>query len=103
VPAINLLQSVTFATFWIGAVSYVSDLAPENLKTTSQGLLFSMMNLATVVGGLWSGWLFDTAGPRGLFRVLSLFCLLALLLFVGGQLLYKKRANPLQRPPAGSI
>ncbi len=93
VPVINLLQSVTFATFWIGAVSYISDLAPENLKTTAQGLLFSMMNLATLVGGLWSGWLFDTVGPRGLFRVLSIFCILALLLFSAGQIILKRRPH----------
>ena len=86
IPVINLLQSVTFATFWIGAVNYVSELAPENLKTTAQSLLFSMMNLASLFGGLGSGWLFDTVGPQGMFRILSLFCVLALSFFSGGQI-----------------
>ncbi len=92
-PVINLLQMVTFATFWIGAVNYVSELAPENLKTTSQGLLFSTMNLASLAGGLGSGWLFDELGRSGMFRILSVFCLLALLLFVAGRRIMSLRGS----------
>jgi MFS family permease len=90
IPVINLLQSITFATFWIGAVNYVSGLAPDNLKTTAQSLLFSMMNLASLFGGLGSGWLFDSVGPQNMFRILALFCILALVLFGGSQLFLRK-------------
>jgi PPP family 3-phenylpropionic acid transporter len=93
-PVINLLQCVTFAIFWIGAVNYVSELAPENLKTTAQGLLFSTMNLASLAGGLGSGWLFDALGPAGLFRILSVFCILALLLFMFGRFVLQKKTAP---------
>lgn len=94
VPYINLLNGASFGIFWIGAVTYANDLAPENLKTTAQSMMFSTINLAFVVGAVSSGWLFDQFGPAGLFQVLTVCCLLALLLFVTGHLFLKRRRQP---------
>jgi len=91
VLAISLLNGVTYMPFWIGAVAYASDHAPQNLKATSQGLLFSVMNFSNVVGALGSGWLFDRAGASGLFTVLGVSCLLALVTFSIGQLVFERR------------
>jgi MFS transporter, PPP family, 3-phenylpropionic acid transporter len=88
---INLLNGASFGIFWIGAVTYANDLAPANLKTTAQSMMFSTINLAFVVGAVSSGWLFDQVGPAGLFQVLTVCCLLALLLFVTGHLFLKRR------------
>jgi len=91
VLAISILNGVTYMPFWIGAVAYASDRAPENLKATSLGLLFSVMNLSNVVGALGSGWLFDRAGPSGLFAVLGVSCLIALALFSIGQVAFERK------------
>lgn len=87
--AISLLNGLTYMPFWIGAVAYASERAPENLRATSQGLLFSVMNLSNVIGALGSGWLFDRAGPSGLFTVMGISCLVALALFGFGQIVFK--------------
>ena len=76
-PVINLSNSVTFGFFWISAVIYANELAPPQLKATSQGILFSIMNLASMCGALTAGYLFEYAGFRGLFRVNAGFCILA--------------------------
>jgi PPP family 3-phenylpropionic acid transporter len=88
---IATMNSITYMPFWIGAVAYASDRAPENMKATSQGLLYSITSLASVVGGLGSGWLFDRAGPSGLFAVLGVSCLVALALFSIGQIVFERK------------
>jgi MFS transporter, PPP family, 3-phenylpropionic acid transporter len=85
VPFINLLQAVTYVPFWIGSVAYASELAPDELKSTSQGLLFMVMNLSNVLGALVSGWLFDHIGPRGLYTFLMGLCLTSFALFTFGR------------------
>lgn len=89
VLAVGLLNGVTYMPFWIGAVAYASDRAPNNLRATSQGLLFSVMNFSNVVGALGSGWLFDHSGGHGLFMVMGVCCLVALALFGFGQMAFK--------------
>jgi len=96
-PAINALNAVSYAPFWLGMVAYVAELAPENLKTTAQGLMGSVMALASMVGALVGGWLFDSVGSGGLFRVMSGFCLLALVLFAAEQRLPAKPRRFVQR------
>jgi MFS family permease len=91
VLAISMMNSVTYMPFWIGAVAYASDRAPENMKATSQGLLYSITSLASMVGGLYSGWLFDIAGPSGLFTVMGVSCLVALALFSIGQIVFERQ------------
>jgi PPP family 3-phenylpropionic acid transporter len=88
---IATMNSITYMPFWIGAVAYASDRAPVNMKATSQGLLYSITSLASMVGGLASGWLFDRGGPSGLFAVMGISCLIALVLFSIGQLPFERK------------
>jgi len=88
---IATMNSITYMPFWIGAVAYASDRAPKNMKATSQGLLYSVTNLASVVGGLGCGWLFDRGGPSGLFSVMGISCLVALVLFMIGQIAFDRK------------
>ncbi len=85
VVAINGVFGASYGLFWIGAVSYISALAPPGLRTTAQSLLTSTTSLANVAGALLSGWLFDQIGPSGLFRVMAIFSLIAFLLLLAGQ------------------
>jgi PPP family 3-phenylpropionic acid transporter len=90
---INAMQAVTYVPFWVGSVAYANELAPPELKSTSQGMMFMVMNLSNVAGALVSGWLFDLVGPRGLYAFLSAVCLAAFFLFLLGQRLVKRQAE----------
>lgn len=91
--AINAMQAVTYVPFWVGSVAYANELAPPELKSTSQGMMFMVMNLSNVAGALVSGWLFDLVGPRGLYAFLSAVCLVAFFLFVLGQRIVNRQAE----------
>ena len=83
---ISLLQSITYCPFLIGVVALANQFAPNDLKSTSQGLLGMIMSLANVVGGLAGGWLYDTTGQHGLFLACAGVALFALVLFSAGTL-----------------
>jgi MFS transporter, PPP family, 3-phenylpropionic acid transporter len=97
---IALMHGGTFGFFWISSVTHVNSLAPQNLKATSQGLFWTIMNLANVVGSPISGALYDRIGPPALFRLFAGYCAAAFLLFVlWNSLQAKRRArNDLFRP-----
>ena len=88
---ISILSGLSFSLFWISAVAYANDSAPEQLKSTAQGLLFSILNLAGMAGSLGSGWLFDVTGPRGLFWAMSAAAFLGLVIFGAGQIRRPRR------------
>jgi predicted MFS family arabinose efflux permease len=90
VVPINLMHLLTYGPLWIGNVAYANELAPDELKSTSQGMLFMIMNLATVLGAFVSGRLFDLIGARGLYAVLAGVCLAAFLIFTLGQRMLRK-------------
>jgi MFS family permease len=91
---INLLGGVSFGLYWISAVTYANELAPDNLKATSQGLLLSVTSLAAVIGALFTGGLFDLVGPHTMFRILAGCCVLALILFGVGRILIRRYQAP---------
>ena len=68
----------------MGVIALANDLAPEGMKSTSQGLLGMVMSLSNVVGGLSGGWLYDTAGQTGLYLAWAGTTSLALLIFAVG-------------------
>jgi len=90
--AVNVLHAFSYVPFLIGSVAYANQIAPAELKATSQGLLFSVMSMGNVIGALLSGWLYDRLGPSGLFRSLAFVALLAFIVFTTGQFLLHKRA-----------
>jgi PPP family 3-phenylpropionic acid transporter len=81
VLGISALNGPTYVFFWNSAISYAFQLSPAEYKATAQGLFVATTNLSAMVGALLSGWLYDTAGPSGMFRILTLFCLAAFVLF----------------------
>jgi predicted MFS family arabinose efflux permease len=82
---VNILHVFSYVPATIGSVAYANQLAPPELKATSQGLLFAMMNLGSVFGALFGGLLFDQFGPPGLFRVLAFVALGGFFLFTLGR------------------
>jgi PPP family 3-phenylpropionic acid transporter len=87
-----LLQGLTYCPFLVASVAFSFDLAPEELKATSQGLLAMTMSLANLVGVLAGGWLFDHVGRQGMYLALSGGALSSLLLFAAGRLALARRA-----------
>ena len=90
--AVNVFHAFSYVPFLIGSVAYANQIAPPELKATSQGLLFSVMSMGNVIGALLSGWLYDHLGPSGLFRSLAFVALLAFIVFTTGQFLLHKRS-----------
>ncbi len=68
-----------------------TNLAPDEIKATSQGLLLVVLNLASLISTTFSGWLYDIAGPANLFLILALFCLVSVILFVLGTIGNRRR------------
>jgi PPP family 3-phenylpropionic acid transporter len=90
-PAVNMLNAVSYVPFYMGAVAYASDVAPEHLRATSQGMLYAILNLANVLGAFVSGRLFDMIGPVQMYQLLAVCALLAFGFFVGGQFVFRRQ------------
>lgn len=92
--AINILHGLCFGIYWIGAVNYVNEIAPEGLRATSQSLLSTFFNVASVTGGPFVGLLYDQVGPFTLFRITALLCWAAVAIF----LLSNRGASKIMQP-----
>ena len=75
---IALLHSLTFGAQLIGAVAYANELAPPELKATTQGFYFTSMALARTIFSPISGALYDRIGPGLLFQLYALLGVFAL-------------------------
>ncbi|MCX7670943.1 MAG: hypothetical protein N2439_12830, partial [Anaerolineae bacterium] len=84
----------SYGFFLVAAVAYANELAPDELKSTAQGLLVSVMSLANLGAGLAGGWLLDSIGHRGLFLAMMGVCLVALGVFVAGRRVSRPAADP---------
>ncbi len=94
---INLLQCCTYGIFWIGGVTYANDLAPDNLKVTSQSLFLVIMNISSAIASPFNGWLYDKIGKH-MFLVGAIFALAAWLVFLAGQLSARKKGQAVVAP-----
>jgi len=90
---ISLFQSLSYCPFLVGSVAYANEQAPEALKSTSQGLLATIMNLAGLFGSLAGGWLFDTTGRMTMYMTLAAICFTSLVLFLTGQVVFKRKSE----------
>jgi MFS family permease len=79
---IALMHGLTFGIFWVSSVVFLNNLAPDNLRATSQALLFSVISLANVIGAPISGTVLDHLGPHVLFSMYSIFCVLGFLVLI---------------------
>ena len=89
-PFVNFLHGISFVPLTLGTVAYVNEMAPEHLKSTSQGLLASVLNFSNLAGVLIAGWLYDQIGHVNVFLVLAGVCFLGLVVFLGGQLVLRR-------------
>jgi PPP family 3-phenylpropionic acid transporter len=92
-PWIASLGGLSFSLFWISSVNYANESAPDHLKNTAQGLLFSIMNLGGMLGSLSAGWMYDNLGFRGLFWSMTGIAASGLGLFILGRFVLKNRES----------
>ncbi len=80
--ALQLLHGLSFAAFLTAGVTYLSERTPAGFATTSQAI-FNVVcyGLASVVGSVAGGYLYDNSGMSGLFRIFSLVTAAGLALF----------------------
>jgi len=90
-PFVNFLHGISFVPLTLGTIAYVNEMAPDHLKSTSQGLLASVLNLSNLCGVLIAGWLFDQIGQVNVFLVLAGVCFLGLVVFLGGQMTIRRK------------
>jgi MFS transporter, PPP family, 3-phenylpropionic acid transporter len=83
---VNAVHVFSYVPILIGAAAYANELAPAELKATSQGLLFAVYSMGAVFGSLLSGWLYDQLGVQGMFRTMAMLALAGFFLFVLGRL-----------------
>jgi predicted MFS family arabinose efflux permease len=87
------MHAFSYVPFWIGAIAYVNELAPADLKATSQGMLISIMNIANVFGALSARWLFDHLGVQGMYLSLAGVMVVSLATFIGWHLRLRRKMN----------
>ena len=97
-PWIASLGGLSFSLFWVASVKYANESAPDHLKSTAQGLLFSIMNLGGMAGSLSGGWLYDNIGFRGLYWASGLTSAAALVFFLVGRFFLSRRAERTAAP-----
>ena len=85
-PFINAYAGPIYVLYWNSTINIANRMAPPGLAATAQGLIVSATSLASVVGALLSGWLFDQLGASGLFLCMSGACFLAFAIYTTGQL-----------------
>jgi PPP family 3-phenylpropionic acid transporter len=65
----QLLTGPSFSLMWVAGVSYTDRMAPRGMGATAQGLFSAIsMGLASGVGALIGGWMYDHLGAVWLFR-----------------------------------
>lgn len=93
ITASQLLQSVTFALFWMVAVQYAVRLVPEHLRSTGQSLLASVfLGLAGITGGTVGGWIEGKWGGPAMYGFGAALSLAAAVLFLLTHA-YQRRIN----------
>jgi PPP family 3-phenylpropionic acid transporter len=88
----QLLNGLTFPAMWIAGVSYADENAPENLKSTAQGLFGAMtFGFGAAVGGFMGGFLLESIGGRALFLVYGVVVILGVVLIAIIEKLFSKQ------------
>ena len=80
--ALQLLHGLSFAAFLTAGVTYLNERTPPGMATTAQAV-FNVVSfgLASIVGALVGGYLYDAVGMASLLRIFSLVTAAGLFLF----------------------
>ncbi|HHX64982.1 MAG TPA: MFS transporter [Chloroflexi bacterium] len=91
---VQVLTGPSFSLMWVAGVSYTDRMAPQGMGATAQGLFSAVsMGLASGVGALIGGWMYDHLGAVWLFRWAGFMVVLGL-----GFLMVTYRESPAEQP-----
>lgn len=80
VIVIQLLQGITFPIYLVGAMQYLYKIVPDQVRASGITILSSLgFGLGSFIGNLGGGMLLENHGVYFLYRALSVFCVLSLL------------------------
>ena len=80
----QLLHGPSFSAMQVAGVSYADEIAPDGMGATAQGVFSSVIiGLASLLGAVIGGVLYQSVGAVAIFRSASAFALLGLSIFVG--------------------
>ena len=78
---LELLHGLSFGAMYAAGIHYSSTLFPPELSATGQGIFSGIFSgLGPLTGSLVGGFMYQTCGPRQMFRVMSFIVSLGLLL-----------------------
>jgi PPP family 3-phenylpropionic acid transporter len=86
--ALQPLHGITFGLFYVAAVVFMREHAPEKAQTAAQGLFASAYGLGGVVGMPLAGRVFESVGATALYTYAAIIAAIA---FVGAARLAKER------------
>lgn len=79
---LQLLHGVTFGFFYISGVTYVNQLLPDEFATSGQTLFWgNAFGLASLLGSLMGGFLYDLLNYQWVFNVAAFLAILAMGIF----------------------
>ncbi len=95
---IEPLHGVTWSLMFSVAQSYAASLSPPGLQATGPGLTNAARLVGQAIGIFSGGVLYDTYGPRTLFRGCAVLAGFGILLLALGRLIYRLVHSPQQSP-----
>lgn len=65
---IELLQGISWSLLWVCCIEYVNDIVPSEWRATGQSLLWAVFfGIGTIIGNLWTGYLYELIPIRRIF------------------------------------
>jgi PPP family 3-phenylpropionic acid transporter len=90
---VELMHGLTFSLYLTSAIDYVNNQVPAEWRATGQSLFWAAgSGLGSILGGAWSGFLYDSLGVRGMFRLNGV--LMAIVAIAAALLLRETRRAP---------
>jgi len=75
----QVMQSVSFALFYLAVVEYLASLVPPHLQSSAQGLLQAVtFGLSAIIGAAGGGWLLKAANLQALYLSMAAVTVVAL-------------------------
>ena len=91
---LEVLRGMAFSLLWSCVVQYGRRIATPGLETTVQGLLSSIWyGIGSAIGSIVGGILYQSVGPRAMFGLSSVWCLICGCAFAVSQFVIERRTN----------
>lgn len=94
VAAAAVLDGPAYAFLSLGILYYVDELAPPELRSTCQTVIFSFyFGLSGMIGNAWGGWAVESIGYRSMYLIGGTLVILAALAFASYTVIRTKKGK----------